>query len=102
MSPEHVFMWLSFLKEVENPYYVNIDIPRTEEMKGIASRNMLQQVAEVIESADVCDSAAVLGLDRAQRSELEDSVSGVDESTVDKSIRVDTVLLSQVNTVRNP
>ena len=69
---------------------------------GIASRNMLKHIAEVIESADVCDSAAVLGLDRAQRSELEDSVSGVDEETVDKSIRVDTVLLSQVHTVRNP
>ena len=102
MNPKHVFMWLYFLKEVENPYYINIEIPTTDEERAIASRNMLQHVAEVIDSADVCDSAAVLSLDRAQRSELEDSVSGVDESTVDKSIRVDTVLLSQVHTVRNP
>ena len=45
MNPEHVFMWLSFLKEVENPYYVNIDVPDTEEKRGIASRNMLKHIA---------------------------------------------------------
>ena len=80
---------------------MNIDIPDTEEKKGIASGNMLKHIAEVIESADVCDSAAVLGLDKAQRSELEDYVSGVDEETVGEGIRLDTVLSSQVHTVRN-
>ena len=95
-------MWLSFLKEVENPYYMNIKIPDTEEERGIASTSMLREVALVVESADVCDSAAVLALDRAQRSELEDSVSGTDEKIVDGSVRMDTVLLSQVHTVKNP
>ena len=102
MNPEHVFMWLSFLKEVENPYYINIDIPDTQEERGKSAKNMLQHRAEVIDCADICSSATVIGLDRAQRSELEDSVSGFNEEDVPGGIKVDTVLLSQVHTVRNP
>ena len=39
LNPKHVFMWLHFLKQVENPYYVNINIPGTEKKKGIAQEN---------------------------------------------------------------
>ena len=102
INPEHVFMWLSFLKQVGNPYYINIDIPDTEEMRGIAAQNMLRHRADVIDCADICNSATVLALDKAQRSELEDVASDLDEDDVDVGIRVDTVLLSQVHTVRNP
>ena len=63
---------------------------------------MLEHRAEVIDCADICSSATVIGLDRAQRSELEDSVSGVNEEDVPGGIKVDTVLLSQVHIVRNP
>ena len=34
MNPQHFFMWLSFLKKVENPYYLNVNIPDTEEKMG--------------------------------------------------------------------
>ena len=63
---------------------------------------MLQHRAEVLDCADICNSATVLGLDKAQRSELEDTASSLDEEDVDVGVRVDTVLLSQVHTVRNP
>ena len=102
MNPEYVFMWLSFLKEVENPYYINIDIPDTQEKRGKAAKNMLRHRAEIIDCADICSSARVIGLDRAQRSELEDAVSGVNEEYDAVGIKVDTVLLSQVHTVSNP
>ena len=102
MNPKHVFLWLSFLKEVENPYYVNIDIPDTEEKRGIAARNLLGHMTEVLEAGDVCSSATVLRLDNAQRSELEDLESGVDEKLDAGGIRMDTVLLSQVHNVKNP
>ena len=60
---------------------------------------MLQHRAEVIDCADICSSATVIGLDRAQRSELEDSVSGVNEEDVPGGIKVDTVLLFQVSKI---
>ena len=53
INPKHVFMQLHFLKEVENPYYVNIDIPDTEEKKGIAARKLLGDVAEVYDAGDI-------------------------------------------------
>ena len=95
-------MWLHFLKEVENPYYVNINIPDTDEKREIAARKLLGDVAEVYDAGDVCDSATVLRLANAQRSELEDIKSGVDEEHVGDDVRMDTVLISQVHTVRNP
>ena len=102
LDPKHVFMWLHFLKQVENPYYVNINIPDTEEKRGIAGRKLLGDVAEVYDAGDVCGSATVLQLAKAQRSELEDSKSGVDDEQVCDDVRMDTVLISQVHTVRNP
>ena len=51
---------------------MNIDISDTNEKMGIASRNMLTHTLEVIESAHVCNNAAVLCLDRALRSEMEE------------------------------
>ena len=102
INPKHVFMWLHFLKEVENPYHVNIDIPDTEEKKGIAAKRLLGDVAEVYDAGDVCGSATVLQLAKAQRSELEDFKSGVDDEHVGGDVRMDTVLISQVHTVRNP
>ena len=102
LNPKHVFMWLHFLKQVENPYYVNINIPDTEEKRGIAARKLLVDVAEVYDAGDVCGSATVLQLAKAQRSELEDSKSGVDDEQVCDDVRMDTVLISQVHTVRNP
>ena len=102
LNPKHVFMWLHFLKQVENPYYVNINIPDTEEKRGIAARKLLGDVAEVYDAGDVCGSATVLQLAKAQRSELEDSNSGVDDEQVCDDVRMDTVLISQVHTVRNP
>ena len=101
-NTKHVFMWLHFLKEVENPYYVNIDIPDTEEKKGIAARKLLGDVAEVYDAGDVCGSATVLQLAKAQRSELEDIKSEVDDEHDGGDVRMDTVLISQVHTVRNP
>ena len=102
MNPKHVFMWLSFLKKVENPYYVNVDIPDTEEKIKIAATILLEDTNELLDAGDVCNSATVLNLDNAQRSELEDLQSGVDDEVVADSIRMDTVLLSQVHTVKNP
>ena len=72
MNPVHVFLWLFFLKNVENPYYININIPITEEKRGEAARRLLQTIVEIIDSADVCENAAVIGLDKVQRAELED------------------------------
>ena len=95
-------MWLKFLKEVENPYYLNVEIPDTDEKKGIAARKLLGDVAEIYDAGDVCESGTVLRLANAQRSELEDLKSGVDDENVGGQVRVDTVLLSQVHTVRNP
>ena len=102
INPKHVFMWLHFLKQVENPYYVNISIPDTEEKRGIAARKLLGDVAEVYDAGDVCGSETVLQLAKAQRSELEDSKSGVDDEQVCDDVRMDTVLISKVHTVRNP
>ena len=56
---------------------------------------------EVLETGD-CNSATVLRLDNAPRSELEDLESGVDDKLGVGGIRMDTVLLSQVHTVKNP
>ena len=89
INPANVFIWLFFLKEVGNPYYINIDIPDTVEKRGNAAQNMLQHRAEVLDCADICNSATVLGLDKAQRSELEDAATGVDDEDVDVGIRVD-------------
>ena len=33
-SPGLFIMWLSLLKDVENPYYVNINVPGTHEKRG--------------------------------------------------------------------
>ena len=71
MNPKHVFMWLSFLKKVENPYYVNVDIPDTEEKIKIAATILLEDTNELLDAGDVCNSATLLNLDNAQRSELE-------------------------------
>ena len=62
INPKHVFMWLHFLKEVENPYYVNIDVPDTEEKQGLATRKLLGNVAEVYDAGNVCGSATVFHL----------------------------------------
>ena len=102
MNPKHVFMYLFFRKEIENPYYINIDIPDTEEKIGNAAQNLLQHRAEVIDCADICNIGTVLSLDKAQRSAFDDAVTGVAEEEVGVGIKVDTVILSQVHILRNP
>lgn len=62
---------------------------------------MLQHHAVIIiDCADICNSDTVLGLDKAQWLECKNDVSCFDKEDVDFGM-VDTVVLSQVHTVRN-
>ena len=65
---------------MDNPYYISIDIPESEEEKGIAALDLLKATADILEAADVCASGTVLSLDLAQRAELEDVNSASDET----------------------
>ena len=102
MKPINVFMWLFFLKKVENPYYSTVQIPEDENEKGIAGSNLLKTAADIIDAADVCSSGTVLSLAMAQRAELEDINVSLDESVEKNEVRLNTVLLSQVHTVKDP
>ena len=102
MKPINVFMWLFFLKKVENPYYVTVKIPEDDNEKGIAGSNLLKAAADILDAADVCSSGTVLSLDMAQRAELEDMNVSLDEAPQKDNVRLDTVLLSQVHTVKDP
>ena len=73
MNPVNIFMQLFFLKNVDNPYYVSVNIPNSEEEKAIAASNLLKAASDILDAADVCTSGTVLNLDLAQRSELEDA-----------------------------
>ena len=87
---------------MENPYYVSINIPVSEEEKGIAASDLLKAAADILDEADVCASGTVLSLDLAQRAELEDINSASDETLQKDEVRLNTVLLSQVHTVKDP
>ena len=87
---------------MDNPYYISIDIPESEEEKGIAALDLLKATADILEAADVCASGTVLSLDLAQRAELEDVNSASDETLQKDEVRLNTVLLSQVHTVKDP
>ena len=102
MNPIHIFMWLFSLKKVENPYYISVNIPESEEEKGIAASNLLKATADILDAADVCSSGTVLSLDLAQRAELEDTNVTSDEPLQENEVRLNTVLLSQVHTVKDP
>ena len=55
-----------------NPYYTNVNIPESDEEKGIAASNLQKAAEDILNAADVCNSGTVRGLDLAQRSEVED------------------------------
>ena len=48
---------------MDNPYYVSIDIPVSEEEKGIAASDLLKAAADILDAADVCASGTVWSLD---------------------------------------
>ena len=87
---------------MENPYYITVKIPEDENEKGTAASNLLKTAADILDAADVCSSGTVLGLDMAQRAELEDTNVSLDENLHENEVRLNTVLLSQVHTVKNP
>ena len=87
---------------MENPYYITVNIPEDEEEKGIAASDLMKTAADILDGADVCNSGTVLGLDMAQRAELEDMNVSLDEAVPQNGVRLNTVLLSQVHTVKNP
>ena len=91
-----------FLKKVENPYYINVNIPEDNSEKGIAAADLLKTAEDILEAADVCTSGTVLGLDMAQRVELEDMNVSLDDTLPKDDVRLNTVLLSQVHTVKDP
>ena len=87
---------------MDNPYYLSIDIPESEEEKGVAASDLIQAAADILDAADVCSSGTVLGLDLAQRSELEDMNVKGDALPQENEVHLNTVLLSQVHTVKDP
>ena len=91
-----------FLKKVENPYYINVNIPEDNSEKGIAAADLLKTAEDILEAADVCTSGTVLGLDMAQRVELEDMNVSLDDTLPKDYVWLNTVLLSQVHTVKEP
>ena len=62
----------------------------------------MKTAADILEGGDVCSSGTVLGLDMAQRAELEDMNVSLDEAPQENGVRLNTVLLSQVHTVKDP
>ena len=87
---------------MDNPYYISIDIPESEEEKGVASSDLMQAAADILDAANVCSSGTVMGLDLAQRSELEDMNVKGDALSQENEVHLNTVLLSQVHTVKDP
>ena len=87
---------------MDNPYYVSVDIPNSEEEKAIAASNLLKAASDILDAADVCTSGTVLNLDLAQRSELEDANVHSDEPSHENEVRLNSVLISQVHTVKDP
>ena len=101
MNPKIFSCSCYFLRKVDNPYYISIDIPENEEENGIASSNLLKATADILDMADICASGTVLSLDLAQRAELEDVNSASDETLQKDEVRLNTVLLSQVHTIKD-
>ena len=87
---------------MENPYYITVNIPEDDSEKGIAASDLLKTAADILDAADVCSSGTVLNLDMAQRAELEDMNVSLDEAPQKNEVRLNTVLLSQVHTVKDP
>ena len=75
---------------MDNPYYISIDIPESEEEKGIAASDLLKATADILDAADVCASGTVLSLDLAQRAELEVVNSASDETLQKDEVRLNT------------
>ena len=46
---------------MDNPYYISIDIPESEEEKGVAASDLIQAAGDILDAADVCSSGTVLG-----------------------------------------
>ena len=87
---------------MDNPYYVSVNIPNSEEEKAIAATNLLKAASDILDAADVCTSGTVLSLDLAQRAELEDANVNSDEPSHANEVRVNSVLISQIHTVKDP
>ena len=87
---------------MENPYYITVNIPEDDNEKSNAASDLLKTAADILYAADVCSSGTVLGLDMAQRAELEDMNVSLDDSLPKNDVRLNTVLLSQVHTVKDP
>ena len=87
---------------MENPYYITVNVPKDDSEKGIAASNLLKTAADILDAADVCSSGTVLGLDLAQRAELEDMNVSLDDNPQRNDVRLNTVLLSQAHTVKDP
>ena len=87
---------------MENPYYSTVNIPEDDNEKGIAASDLLKTAADILDAADVCSSGTVLGLDMAQRAELEDMNVSLDDNLQENEVRLNTVLLTQAHTVKDP
>ena len=87
---------------MENPYYITVKIPEDDSEKGIAAADLLKTAADILDAADVCNSGTVLGLDMAQRAELEDMNVSVDDTLQKSEVRLNTGLLTKAHTVKNP
>ena len=87
---------------MENPYYITVNIPEDDNEKSNAASYLLKTAADILDAADVCSSGTVLGLDMAQRAELEDMNVSLDDTLPKNDVRLNTVLLSQVHTVKDP
>ena len=87
---------------MENPYYITVNIPEDDNDKRIAASDLLKTAADILDAADVCSSGTVLGLDMAQRAELEDMNVSLDDTLQKSEVRLNTVLLTQAHTVKDP
>ena len=69
----------------------------------MCARQLLKMVDDITDAADICDSGTVLALDKAQREEIEDENAGLNEDMNDgDNVRMDSVLITQVQTVGDP
>ena len=87
---------------MENPYYITVNIPEDDNEKSSAASDLLKTAADILDAADVCSSGTVLGLDMAQRAELEDMNVSLDDTLQKNEVRLNTVLLTQAHTVKDP
>ena len=79
-----------------------MNIPEDDSEKGTAAADLLKTTEDILDAADVCSSGTVLGLDLAQRAELEDMNVSLDDTLQKNEVRLNTVLLTQAHTVKDP